>query len=115
MIHLQCRSVICQKPSSPEIVSAHQVTYVVSLILGEHVKELVQEDHKMGRHFIQLVQVAIGVGITESSADRLINKEQVGELIPRTLVVFQCLFVLESVGANLHQRAIHRAASGPTI
>jgi hypothetical protein len=69
----------------------------------------------VGRHFIQLVQVAIGVGITEPSADRLINKQQVGELIPRTLVVFQCLFVFESVGANLHQRTIHRAASGPTI
>jgi len=69
----------------------------------------------VGGHLIQFVEVAVGVRITKASADGLVDEKQVGEFIPRTLVVFQCLVVFESVGANLHQCTIHGATPGPTI
>jgi hypothetical protein len=69
----------------------------------------------MSRHFVQLMEVAVCIRVAEASPNGLINKKQIGELIPRTLVVFQRVVVLESVWANLHQGTVHGTASRPTI
>lgn len=69
----------------------------------------------MGRHFIQLVKIAVRIGVAEAGTDGLINKEQVGELIPRALIIFQRVIVLESVWTNLHQSTVHGTASWSTI
>lgn len=69
----------------------------------------------MSGHFIQLMKIAIGVRIAKPGADGIIDEEQVGKFIPPTLVVLQRMVVLESVGPNFHQCAIHRATSRTPI
>lgn len=69
----------------------------------------------MGRHLIQLVEVAVGIHIAEAGTRRLVDEEQVGEFIPRAGVVFQGMVVLESIWSDFHQRTIHRATSRSAI
>lgn len=69
----------------------------------------------MRRHLIQLVDVAVRIHVAETGPHGLVDEKQVGELIPRARVVLQCVVIFESVGANLHQRTVHRAATGPTV
>lgn len=61
------------------------------------------------------MEIAIGVDIAESGTNRLVNEEQICKLIPAARVILERLVILESVRPNLHQRAIHRAASGSSI
>lgn len=69
----------------------------------------------MRRHFVQLVEIAVGIHVAETRPDGLVDEKQIGELIPRAWVVLQGVIVLESVRANLHQRSIHRATARPSI
>lgn len=91
------------------------MTYVVTFILRKQLKERGQEGDEMGGHLVQLVEIGVGVDIAETGPDGLIDKQQVGELVPRTVVVRQGLVVLQSIRANLHQRAIHRATPRASI
>jgi hypothetical protein len=90
-------------------------TNIISFVLREDFKELLQKHHEGIRHLIELVEIAIRVGVAESCADRLVHEEQVRKLVPRAVVVAQCLVILEPVGAHLHQGAVHRAAAGPAV
>ncbi len=61
-------------------------------------------------HLVELVEIAVGVGVAEARTDGVVDKHDVGELIPRAIVVDQRVLVLEPVGPNFHQGAILGAA-----
>lgn len=90
-------------------------TYIVMLVLGEQSKPPLQKGNKVGSHLGQLVDVGVGVDITEASTDRVVDKQDVGELVPRSIVVYQSVLVLQSVGTNLHQCTILGTATGTTV
>jgi hypothetical protein len=48
------------------------------------------------------MEIAIGVDIAESGANRLVNEEQVGKLIPAARVILERLVILKSIRPNLH-------------
>lgn len=61
------------------------------------------------------MDIAIRVHIAEPRTNRLIDEQQVGELVPRALIVFQCMIILQPIGSHLHQRAIHRATTRTAV
>lgn len=69
----------------------------------------------MGRHLVQLMDIAIRIHIAEARTNRLIDEQQVGEFVPRALIVFQCMVILEPIRTNLHQCTIHRTTSRTTV
>lgn len=91
------------------------MAYIVTFILRKQLKERGQEGDELGGHLVQLVEVGVGVDIAETRPDRLVDKQQVGELVPGTVVVRQGMVVLQAIRADLHQRAIHRAAPRASI
>ena len=91
------------------------MAYIVTFILRKQLKERGQEGDELGGHLVQLVEVGVGVDIAETRPDRLVDKQQVGELVPGTVIVRQGLVVLQAIRADLHQRAIHRAAPRASI
>lgn len=92
-----------------------QNTHIVTLILGEQLKELVQEDDELVGHGGKLVDVAVGIDIAEPGSDWVVHKEQVREFVPRAIVQFESFWVLDSVGSNLHERTVLGTASWTTI
>ena len=91
------------------------MAYIIVFVFWEDGKPFLEEDDELIRHLVQLVEITVGVDIAEAGANGVVHKHDVGELVPRTIVVFQRLVVLEPVGADFHQGAIHRAAPGTTI
>lgn len=91
------------------------MTYIIAIILGEKGEPLLQKDDEMVCHLIEFSKVAVGVDIAETCSDRLVHKEQVGKLVPRAVVVYQIPSFLDPVGTDLHQCAVHTAASGPAV
>ena len=91
------------------------MTYIIMLVLGEQSEPPLQESDKVGRHIGQLVDVCVGVDITEASTDGVVDKQDIGELVPGTIVVYQSVLVLQPVGANFHQCAILGTATGTTV
>ena len=85
------------------------------LVLREEAKPLFQEDKEMIRHLVEFADVAVCVDVAETSSDRVINEKQVGEFVPRAVVVLQFATFPYSVGTDLHQSAIHTTASGAAI
>jgi hypothetical protein len=62
-------------------------THVIVGVFREHGVELFQElDHLVGS-ITQLVKVTIRIDVAEASSHRLVDKEQVRKLGPRTVVV----------------------------
>ena len=91
------------------------MTYIVAFILGKQLKESGEESDELGGHLVQLVEITVGVDIAEARPDRLIDEEQVGELVPRPVVVRQGMVVLQAIRADFHQRAVHRATARASI
>lgn len=98
-----------------QLVLFCRYTYIIVLVFWENSKELLQKGNKLSRHGAQLMDIAIRVDITEASTDRIVDKEQIGKLIPGTVIQSQRLVTLDPIRANLHQGAILGAAPGPTI
>lgn len=92
-----------------------QDTHIIVFIFGEDGKELLHKANKLSRHGVQLVEIVVGVDITVASANRVVDKEQIGEFVPSAIVEGQCLVTLDSVRTNLHQGAIFGAAARSTI
>lgn len=85
------------------------------LVFGEQPEPLFQKDDKLPGHLFELVDVAVGVDVAEAGADRVVDKHDVGELVPGSVIVHERLVVLEPVGANLHEGAVLGAASGAAV
>ena len=66
-------------------------------------------------HLIKFVQVAVGIDVAEASSNRLVNKKQISEFIPRSVVVFQIASFSDSIRSDLHERAIKGATSRPAV
>ena len=66
-------------------------------------------------HVVEFMDIAVSVHIAESCPYRIIDEKDVGEFIPRTIVVSKSRFVLQSIGSNLHQSTIHRTAARSAI
>ena len=92
-----------------------QGTYIVMFVFWEQREPLLQEDNKLLGHLVELADVAVCVDVAETGADGVVNKHDVGKLVPRSFVVHQRLVVLEPVGANFHEGAILRAAPRAAI
>lgn len=84
-------------------------------ILGEQIVPLLQEGDELGGHVVQLAQVGVGVDIAEAGANGVVDKEDIGKLVPGAVVVHERLVVLEAEGPDLHQGAVFGAASGPAV
>lgn len=85
------------------------------LVLGEEGEPLFQKRHKLRGHLVQFVHEAIRVHVTETRADGVVDKHNVGKLVPGAVVVNQCVLVLEAVGAELHHGAVFGTAAGTTV
>lgn len=81
-------------------------THIVLLVLGEKLKEFLQESNELLGHGIQFVDVIIGIDITKASADRVVDEEEVCELVPGAIVQCQRVVVQDAIGAYLHQGAV---------
>lgn len=90
-------------------------TYVVMLVLGEHGEPLPEELDKLLGHLVELVQVCIGVDITETGSNGVVDEEQVRELVPGAVIVGEGVLILDSVGANLHQGTVFGTAAGAAV
>ena len=88
---------------------------VVMFVLGKERKEFDKEDYELVGHLAELGDIGIRVDVGESSADRLVNKKKVGELIPRTVVVTQGAVVFDTVRSDFHQRSIFGTAAWTAV
>lgn len=84
-------------------------------ILGEESKELVQKNHELIRHFLQFMYVAVRVHVAITGAHGVVHEQQICKLVPGTRVVFQLPSLPHTVGPNLHEGTVFRAATGSTI
>lgn len=80
--------------------------YIVTVVLGENGKELLEELNKLVGHFLELLDEAVGVDVTVSGTDGIVDKEKVGKLMPRAVVPHESFGVLDSVWPDFHQRAV---------
>lgn len=85
------------------------------LILREERKPFFEEGDKLVGHFIQLRDVLVGVDVTETSANRIIDEQKIGKLVPRSIVVFEIVLIFQAIGSDLHQGTILRTAAGAAI
>ena len=56
------------------------------------------------------MDIAIAIDRAETRADWVVDKNQVRELVPGAVIVFQCFLVFQAIRSDFHQRAILRAA-----
>lgn len=89
--------------------------YIIIFILREQGEELFEEDDHVVGHLVEFAEVAVRVDVAEASAYRLVYEEQVGKLVPRAVVVLQVATLADSVGADLHQGAVHGGAAGAAV
>lgn len=68
-------------------------TYIVVFILGEQLEPLLQESNKLVSHNVEFAYISVGVDIAEPRADRVIDEEDIGELVPCSLVVHQRVLI----------------------
>lgn len=66
-------------------------------------------------HGVELVQVAVGVNVAEAGAGGVVDKEQVGKLVPGAIVDLELVALADAVGPNLHEGAVLGAAAGPAV
>jgi len=90
-------------------------THIIMLILGEQGKPLLQEYDELVGHLIQLAKVAVGVDVAETGADGIVDKHDVGKLVPRAIIVDKRVLVFQSIGTNFHQGAVLGATTRATI
>lgn len=84
-------------------------------IFREESKELFKKDNELIGHFIEFMDVGVGVDVAEPSSHRVVNEEQVGELVPGPIVQYQCVFVFEPVWPNFHQASIFRTTTWASV
>lgn len=82
--------------------------------MWEQGEELFKKLNELVGHFVEFMNEAIGIHKAEASSNWIIDKEKVGKLVPGAIVEDQVL-VLDSIGANLHHRAVLGTATRPTI
>jgi hypothetical protein len=85
------------------------------LVLWKQSIPLLHKDHELLGHIIQLAEVGVGIDVAVPGADGIVDKQDVGELVPCAIIVHKRLVVLQAIGADLHQGAIFRAASRPAV
>lgn len=85
------------------------------LKVREHREPLLEENYKLICHFVELGDIAVGVDVTEAGANRVVDEEEVGELVPRAVVVLEMVPILQPVRSNLHHGTVLGAAAGATI
>ncbi len=78
-------------------------------------KELFQKDHKFVGHLVELVQVAVRIDVAKPGPHGLIDEQQIGKLIPGSVVVAKRMVIFESIWTDLHQRPVHGTASRSTV
>jgi len=93
----------------------NRTTYVIIFIFRKDCEPFFQEEDELVFHFIKLVNVAVRVHVAKTGADRIIHEEQVGKLIPRTVVVLKFPAWSHPIRAYFHERTIHGAASWTTV
>lgn len=84
-------------------------------VFRENSVELFEEDEELVGHLVKLVDIRVCVNIAEPSAYRIVDKEQVRKFVPRSVVQDQGVLVRQPVGADLHETAILRTATGTTV
>lgn len=84
-------------------------------VFWEDCQPLVHEGDELIRHGVELVNVAVRVDVAEARPNGIVDEENICKLVPRPRVLFQLSTLENSVRSNLHQGAIHRAATGSTI
>ena len=57
-------------------------TYVVVFVFREEIEELFKEDEELVGHGVKFVDVGVGVRVAVAGADRIVDKEEVCELVP---------------------------------
>jgi hypothetical protein len=82
--------------------------------MGEQSKPLFEESDKLIGHIVELMEIAIGIDVAETGANRVVHEQQIRELVPGSIVQDQ-LLSLHSVGSDFHQRAVLRTTARATI
>ena len=94
---------------------ANETTYIIVLILWKDFEELVQEYDELLGHLAQFVDIVVCVNIAIASSHGVVDKEEIGEFVPRAIVEDQAHVLVDSVGADFHQGSILGATSRATI
>lgn len=89
--------------------------YVVMFILREHLKPFLQKRYELIGHFVQLVEIVVGIDKTVPGANRIVDEKEVREFVPGAIVGHQGFLILRPEGANLHHCAIFRTAPGTAV
>lgn len=84
-------------------------------VFREQGKPFLQEDNELVRHLIQLVKIAIRVDVAEARTDWIVDEHNICEFIPGSVVVLQCVVVLQAIRADFHQGAILGTTAGAAI
>lgn len=90
-------------------------SYIIMFVFWENLVELFEKDKELIGHLVQLVDIRVCVDIAKSSANRVVDKEQIRKFVPRSVVQYQSVLVRQPVGADFHKTAILRTATGTTV
>ena len=84
-------------------------------MLGEEFEVFLEEDNESIGHLVQFVLEAVSIYVAVTSPNGIVHEEQVRELIPRPIVVAECVVFVDPIRPNLHESAIHGTAPGTAI
>ena len=69
----------------------------------------------MGSHLFEFVDIGVGVDKAEAGSDRVVDKQQVGEFVPGSIVASQSAVFIDTIRTDFHQCAVLRTAAWSTI
>lgn len=95
-------SITTLSPSSEEAPGTH----IIMAVVRKHGEPLLQERHKLRCHILELMHVAVRIHVAETCPNRIVHKQEICKLVPRSVDLLQLPARPDSVRSYLHHSAV---------